>query len=142
MAVSKAQFDLDAILAAEGEAQGEPHEVVWGGQTFLIPRMVDWPLETFDVLSRGEVTTAIALVLGDDWSAFCEARRPTFGAAKAFFDGISQREGFAEMGESSASSSSSNRATRRSKPTSGGSTASTSSTFTAGSSPGGASAAT
>ena len=121
-----AEFDLDAILAAEAEVAGEPHKVAWGGQTFLVPRTTEWPLETFDLLGRGELASALAGVLGDQWDAFCEARRPTMGAANALLDGVSQREGFQNLGESKASSPSSNRATRRSKPTSSAITKSTS----------------
>jgi hypothetical protein len=121
-----AEIDLDAITAAESEASGEPHKVVWGGETFLVPRINDWPSETFDVLSRGELTSALAGLLGDDWDAFWQAKHPTFGAAKALFESICQREGFTHLGESLASLPTPNRATRRSRPTSSGSTGSTS----------------
>lgn len=112
------EFDLDAIVAAEAEATGEPHKVVWGGETFSVPRMANWPMETFDLFARGEITSALAGVLGDEWDAFWKARKPTLGAANALLDGLAQREGFEGMGESAASSPSPNRATRRSKPTS------------------------
>lgn len=112
------EFDLDAIVAAEAEATGEPHKVVWGGETFLVPRSSDWPLETFDELGQGRVASALAGILGDQWSAFYKAKHPTIGAANALIEGLAQREGFQGLGESSASSPSPNRATRRSKPTS------------------------
>lgn len=112
------EFDLDALVAAQSEAQGEPHEVVWGGQTFTVPRTNDWPLETFEVLGRGEFASALAGVLGDQWEAFYTAKRPTMGAASALLNGIAEREGFESLGGSLASSPSPNRATRRSKPTS------------------------
>lgn len=112
------ELDLDAITAAEAEAAGEPHKVVWGGETFLLPRMTDWPLETFEVLRRGDFASALAGVLGDQWDAFWQAKHPTLGVARALLDGIAEREGFAGLGESLASSPSPNRATRRSKPTS------------------------
>lgn len=121
-----AEFDLDAILAAEAEAGGEPHEVIWGGQTFQVPRTSEWPLETFDVLGQGEIAAALAGVLGDQWEAFYTARKPTLGAAEALLEGISEREGFQNLGNSSASSPSLNRAMRRSKRTSSATTASTS----------------
>lgn len=120
------EFDLDALVAAESEAAGEAHKVVWGGETFLVPRTTDWPLETFEVLSRGEIASALAGVLGDQWDAFWQAKHPTMGAAKALLEGIAEREGFQGLGESLASSPSSNRATRRSRPTSSASTGSTS----------------
>lgn len=115
-------FDLDAIVAAESEAFGDGHKITWGGQTFIVPRSNEWPLETFDILQQGELASALAGVLGDQWDAFWKAKRPTMGAAQALFDGIAQREGFGRMGNSSASSPWSNRATRRSKPTSPGTT--------------------
>ena len=117
-----AEFDLDAILAAEDEATGEPHKVVWGGETFSFPRVSGWPIETFDMLKQGEIAAALAGVLGDDWEAFYTARHPTLGAARALFDGLAEREGFEGLGESLASSPSPNRAMRRSKPTSSAST--------------------
>ena len=116
------EFDLDAILAAEAEAADEPHKVVWGGETFSVPRIAEWPVETFDLLGRGEIASALAGVLGDQWEGFYSARTPTMGAANALLDGLAQREGFQNLGESSASSPSPNRATRRSKPTSSGTT--------------------
>jgi hypothetical protein len=112
------EFDLDAITAAQAEAAGEPHKVVWGGETFLVPRTTEWPLETFDELTKGHLAAALAGVLGDQWDAFWKAKRPTMGAAEALLEGIAQREGFEGLGESLASSASPNRATRRSKPTS------------------------
>jgi hypothetical protein len=112
------ELDLDAIAAAESEAAGEPHKVTWGGQAFLVPRINDWPLEVFDLMGKGELASAVATVLGDQWEAFYQAKHPTFGAAKALLDGIAQREGFESLGESAASSPTSNRATRRSRPTS------------------------
>lgn len=120
------KLDVDAILAAEAEAAGDAHEVVWGGETFLVPRVSDWPVETFDVLGQGEIAAALAGVLGDQWPAFYTARKPTLGAARALLDGLSQREGFQDLGNSSASSPSLNRAMRRSKRTSSATTASTS----------------
>ena len=117
------EFDLDAILAAEAEAAEEAHKVTWGGETFLVPRMSDWPVETFEVLKQGDIAAALAGVLGDQWEAFYGARKPTMGAARALLDGLAEREGFQNMGEPSASSPSPNRATRRSKPTSSGTTA-------------------
>ena len=120
------EFDLDALVAAESEATGEPHKVIWGGQTFSVPRTIDWPLETFEVLGRGDIASALAGVLGDQWDAFWQAKHPTMGAAKALLDGIAEREGFENLGESLASSPSLNRAMRRSRPTSSGSTKSTS----------------
>lgn len=120
------EFDLDAILAAEAEAEGEPHKVVWGGETFLVPRMSEWPVETFDLLTQGEITAALAGVLADQWEGFYLARKPTFGAAHALLDGISEREGFEGLGESVPSLPSPNRATRRSKQTSSATTKSTS----------------
>jgi hypothetical protein len=117
------EFDLDAIVAAEAEAAGEPHKVTWGGETFLVPRTSEWPLETFDVLSQGNIAQALAGVLGDQWEAFYTARKPTMGAAHALLDGIAEREGFQDLGNSSASLPSPNRAMRRSRPTSSASTA-------------------
>lgn len=112
------EFDLDAITAAEAEANGEPHKVVWGGETFLVPRSDEWPLETFDELGQGRVASALAGILGDQWEAFYSAKPPTLGAAKTLVQGLAEREGFSGLGESSASLPSPNRATRRSKPTS------------------------
>lgn len=117
------ELDLDAIAAAEAEASGEPHKVIWGGQTFLVPRTADWPIETYDVMSQGNIADALAGVLGDQWEAFYTAKRPTLGTAHALLDGISEREGFENLGNLPASSPSPNRATRRSRPTSSGSTA-------------------
>lgn len=111
-------FDLDAVVAAESEANGEPHEVTWGGETFSVPRTSDWPLETFDLLGQGEIASALAGVLGEQWEPFYLARKPTMGTAHALLNGIAEREGFQDMGESAASLPSPNRATRRSKQTS------------------------
>lgn len=121
-----AEFDLDAAVAAQDEAAGDAHKVTWGGQTFAIPRTSDWPMETFDRLAQGEVAGALAGVLGDQWEAFCNARKPTLATAWALLDGIGSGEGFDGLGESSASLPSPNRAMRRSKPTSSGTSKSTS----------------
>lgn len=118
-----ADFDLDAVV---DEAADEPHKVLWGGETFLVPRANAWPVEVFDVLGEGRLADGMALILGDDWDAFWKARRPTLGAMEALLDHLGDKEGFGSLGGSSASSPSSNRATRRSKPTSSGSTRSTS----------------
>lgn len=112
------EFNLDALVAAQDEVEGEPHKVIWGGETFLVPRIKDWPLETYDVLGQGEIASALAGVLDDQWDAFWKAKRPTMGAAMALLNGIAEREGFQGLGESLASSPSPNRATRRSKQTS------------------------
>lgn len=112
------EFDLDALVAAQDEAEGEAHKVTWGGETFLVPRIKDWPLETYDVMLQGRLADALAGVLDEQWDAFWKAKRPTMGAAKALLDGIAEREGFQSLGESLASSPSPNRATRRSKQTS------------------------
>lgn len=126
------EIDVDAILAAQDEIDGEPHKVIWGGQTFLVPRLNQWPTEVIDLYAEGKVTTALAVTLGDQWDAFHEARHPTLGAAEAILNGVAQAEGFGSLGESLASSPSSNRAMRRSRPTSAGSTKRTSSTSTGG----------
>lgn len=116
------ELDLDAVVAAQDEAAGEPHKVMWGGETFAVPRSTQWPLETFDLMTQGRMADALAGVLGDQWDAFWKARRPTMGAAEALLDGIAQAEGFQNAGESRASSPSPNRATRRSRQTSSAST--------------------
>jgi hypothetical protein len=117
-----AELDLDAILAQQDEAKGEPHKVVWGGQTFLVPRMSDWPLEWSDLLMRGNITAALSVVLGDQWDAFWTAKHPTTGAAEALLNGIAEREGLSGLGESLPSQYSPNRTARRSRPTSSGTT--------------------
>jgi hypothetical protein len=121
--MAEQEFDLDAIVAAQAEADGEAHKVTWGGQTFLVPRTNEWPIETFDIATQGNIAQALAGVLGDQWEAFYEAKHPTMGAALALLDGIAEREGFDNLGNSPASSPSPNRATRRSKQTSSASTA-------------------
>lgn len=121
--MAEIEFDLDAIVAAESEANGEPHKVTWGGETFLIPRTNEWPIETFDIAAQGRIADALAGVLGDQWEAFYTAKHPTMGAALALLDGIAEREGFQDLGNLPASSPSPNRATRRSRQTSSGSTA-------------------
>lgn len=117
-----ADIDLDAIVAAEDEAAGEPHKVLWGGQAFLIPRASSWPVEVFDVLGEGRLADGLALILGDQWDLFWRAKRPTLGTSKALLDKLGEAEGFDGLGGSSASSPSPNRATRRSKPTSSATT--------------------
>lgn len=121
-----AEIDIDAILAAEDEARGEPHKITWAGETFAVPRIMDWPAEVFDLITEGKVASALAQVMADEWDGFYEARKPTVAAAEAILEGIVQAEGFKSLGESRASLSLSNRATRRSKLTSSGSTESTS----------------
>lgn len=117
-AVEPTEIDLDAILAAQAEAAGDAHKVVWGGQTFAVRRINDWPLSALDLMAQGQLTSGLALILGDDWDAFWQAREPTIGAAETLMDTLVQREGFKNLGESLASLRSSRRTTGPSKRTS------------------------
>lgn len=110
-----ADINLDAAV---DEAAGEPHKVTWGGQTFSVPRAENWPVEVFDVLTQGRLADGLALILGDEWDAFWQAKRPTLATSRALLDALGEAEGFDGLGGSLASSPSPNRATRRSKPTS------------------------
>jgi hypothetical protein len=114
-----ADIDLDAAL---DEASGDPHKVTWGGQVFTVQRAQNWPIETFDVLAQGRLADGLALILGDEWDAFWQAKRPTLATSRALLDALGDAEGFDGLGGSSASSPTPNRATRRSKPTSSAST--------------------
>lgn len=116
------EINLDDVLAAQDEADGEPHKVIWAGQTFTVPRVNNWPSETIDMLNQARLTDVLALLLGDQWDAFWQAKHPTVGTVKVLLEELAVAEGHEGLGGFLASSPSSNRTTRRSKPTSSAST--------------------
>jgi hypothetical protein len=64
------KLNLDARRAARSEAENQPHEVVLGGQTFLLkPRM---PIEFMDLLGAGQLGAALRILLVDpgQWDSF------------------------------------------------------------------------
>jgi hypothetical protein len=62
-----ASLDLDAKRAARSEAQNEPHEVTFGGETFTFPAWM--PLEFVDYLDAGKMRVAFALLFDEDVDA-------------------------------------------------------------------------
>lgn len=57
-------IDLDAKRVARAEAQGDPPEVVLGGERFSLP--VELPLETLDLMADGQFREAFSILLGGE----------------------------------------------------------------------------
>lgn len=115
-----ASLDLDAKRAARSEAQNEPHNVVFGGETFTFPAWM--PLEFVDHLDAGRMRMAFALLFDEDVDADPPggevtarffSHRPDNGDLRA----ISQTLYSTTVGESVASPDSSQNGGRPSKPT-------------------------
>jgi hypothetical protein len=113
-------LSLDAKRAARSEAANEPHEVVFGGETFAFPAWM--PLEYIDHLDAGRMRMAFALLFGEDpdadppggeVTARFFSHRPDNGDLRE----ISQALYSTNVGESSASPDSSQNGGRPSKPT-------------------------
>lgn len=120
-------IDLDAARAAREERNGSPHQIIWGGETFLVGPELD--LEAYGASRIDDPLRFVQLVLGSEqWPKFNELRRPSVDDARALSEGFAQLIGFESPGESSASLASSKSNSKRSKPTSNGSTDSTSET--------------
>lgn len=115
------RIDLDAVRA---ETADEAHEVVFGGETFTVPVVEDWPVVAVDLLQDGRIAAALAEVLDDQWERFA-AHRPTLRQMTALANQLSSAQGLGDAGNSQGSSGSSRSTGRPSKPTSSGSTGST-----------------
>lgn len=76
-------FDLDAVAA---EANGEPFEFTFGGDTYTLPPSVD--LRVVGALTAGDVTDALRRLLGAEQWAKLDASDAVFTADqfKALFD--------------------------------------------------------
>ena len=120
-------IDIDAILAAEAEVRGEPHEITFKGETFIIPRSEDWPADAVDELTSGRFMAAMVGILNaadvDEEGKPSQAQRfydlePTMAAVEAILDATTNAEGFQNRGERRASKRSSKSTGTRSRPTS------------------------
>lgn len=114
-----AKVNLDAVRAARSEAQQEPHEVEFGGETFLFtPEM---PLEFAELLANARLSSAVRVLLvnGADLDRFL-ALKPLVSDMEA----IASLYGMGSLGESTASAESSKNTSNGSRPTSSASTVS------------------
>lgn len=111
--------DLDARRAARAEAQGEPPEVVLGGERFTLP--VRLPLEALDLMADGQFRAAFRLLLADE-----DAVSRFFAHRPDDADLEDLMSVYGEPGNSSASAPSVPSIGTRSRPTSPRRTASTS----------------
>jgi hypothetical protein len=112
------RIDLDALKAQRAEALAEPHELVFGGQTFQLP--AELPGD-YIFVDREDLQTAFRLLLGEEqWAAFL-ALKPTISDFKALTEAIPELYGLT-VPNSSGSATSSRSTGTRSRPTSPGST--------------------
>lgn len=116
------RIDIDAARAARLETEGEPHELVFHGQTFQVPAEAHWRFAHY--LNRGQIPLALSAGLGEDtWLAIAE--HATREDLAEVLDQLMKVWGIGDMGESDASGTSSSDGGDSSRPTSSGSTAST-----------------
>lgn len=116
------RIDIDAARAARLEAEGEPHELVFHGQSYTVPAEAHWKFVHY--LNRGQIPSALAAGLGEDtWSAISE--HATREDLRVVLDNLMDVWGIGNEGEANASGSSSPDGGSSSRPTSSGTTAST-----------------
>jgi len=109
-------IDLDAARAARREQEGGTFTVRFGGETFTLPNINDWPLDAYDHLAGGQLPKAFEVTLGeDDWARF-SAHRPTLADCEALLDAVGADAGLGDAKNSSGRSSSSTQTGATSKP--------------------------
>lgn len=116
-------FDLDQARAARREAQGEPPQFTFGGETFTLP--IEIPLAVADAFTKSNIDGLEALFGKEQWERFL-AHDPTDADLGALAPWMDEIYGFGDLGKSSPSPKSSKRTGSSSRRTSNASTGSTS----------------
>lgn len=116
-------FDLDAFIADQ-LAAGQPFELTFGGETFVLPSQPD--PRAAALFDAGLYGKSFELMLGNEqYARFMASQAPLTRDAVIEVIRRHAAHAGASVGESSASSDSSGSTARRSKRTSNGSTKST-----------------
>lgn len=98
----KVDFNLnEARAAAARESDNRPFRFTYGPdeQTFSIPPMLEWPMSVEMKLAEGQLSGALAVLLGDQMDAFI-ACGPTFGDLQLLLEKVGSWAGVAGLGNS------------------------------------------
>ena len=94
-----APLDLDA---ARAEAAADDVEFTFGGESFTIPPMLDWPLSLQTKLDvDGDLFGTLGDLLGDEQMERFMAHDPRFGDLVRLFDHLGVDAGIGGLGNSS-----------------------------------------
>lgn len=116
------RIDIDAARAARLEAEGEPHELIIGGNTYEVPAEAPWRFVFH--LARNQTPQCMAAAVGEDaWTEI--AKVASIDDMSVIVDRLCDVWGLGDSGEQSASGGSSSDGGDSSRPTSTGTTTST-----------------
>lgn len=109
------RLDIDAARAARLEAEGEPHELVFAGETYTVP--AEAPFRFVHYLARGQTGPCLASVFGEDgWTTI--AKQASREDVAEIVDQLLAVWGMGDTGEQQASGDSSSDGGASSRPTS------------------------
>lgn len=91
----KGTWDLKAAAAASvAEADETPFTFAYEDGTYTVPPTGKWPAKVMALLSDGDLSRALALLLGEDaWTELCD-KGLLLGEINALFERIAEHAGF------------------------------------------------
>jgi hypothetical protein len=91
-ATEGAVFDLEAAAAA-ANAEAAPFPFTFKGQSYELPAQTSWPVSALTALARGELDTALQVLLGEDQYERLMLAGITVGQLNALFEGVAKSAG-------------------------------------------------
>lgn len=98
-----APFDLDAAVAAQGEAEAVPFAFTFAGQEYQIPPQSTWKMSTLALLGNGDIQGALTDLIGEDGYDRLVDDGMTLAHLNALFEQASKVSGTGDLGNSSRS---------------------------------------
>lgn len=98
-----ARFDLDAASAAAlADTRPTPFAFTYHETDYEIPAAVLWPLEVQSLIAKGELETALTMLLGGDVYARLMSAGITVGELSVLFQAVGEAAGVGGLGNLSA----------------------------------------
>jgi hypothetical protein len=87
-----AVFDLEAAAAA-AEGETAPFPFTFKGESYELPAQTKWPVSALTALARGELDTALAVLLGEEQVERLMLAGITVGQLNVLFEGVAKSAG-------------------------------------------------
>ena len=85
-----ASFDLDAARARRLEQSGGKLTFTFGGETFSVLPLGEWPMGVLDEMAAGGLVDSLRLVLGDEEFTRFSAHSPSIGDVNSLIEWMSE----------------------------------------------------
>jgi hypothetical protein len=93
----KTPFDLDAaVAAAAAEGTGEPFAFTYKGKPYQVPQSSQWSMTALEALAAGDLSGALAEMLGDDYATIRDAGL-NLGELSTLIEAIGAESGFPSL---------------------------------------------